>query len=241
MPHVYFSTRLSQSSISKSSSRVAIVGAATQFSIAMRSGEALRMDHTDDVVSEAALAAALEASGGVGFWMWDILRDEARADPVSALLFNISPARSRAGVSLSDLMEAVHPDDRTHIAQVILDCVRTGGSYTAEYRVCSPEGRLRWLFTRGHFYLDEGGRPTTGRGVIVEISDSKSAGTAFAQRDGTTIADTLSQTADLCLSLHNTVSHLGDAGLVALTETLLLEVGRRLADRQRSDPGGALH
>ena len=146
-----------------------------------------QMDSADDLVSEAALVAALEASGGVGFWMWDILKDEARADPVSALLFNISPARSRAGVRLSEILKAVHPDDQAHISQVILDCVRTGGSYTAEYRVCSPEGRLRWVFSRGHFYLDENGRPTTGRGVVVEISDSKVAGTAFARRDGATI------------------------------------------------------
>ena len=199
------------------------------------------MAQTDEDVSEAALVAALEASGGVGFWMWDILRDEARADPVSALLFNISPARSRAGVSLAELLEAVHPDDQPHISQVILDCVRTGGSYTAEYRVCSPEGRLRWLFTRGHFYLDQDGRPSTGRGVIVEILDSKSAGTAFAKRDGATIDDALSRTADLCLSLHDTVSQLGDTALVALTETLLIEIGRRLADRQRTERGDALH
>ncbi len=200
-----------------------------------------RMLQTDDVVSEAALVAALEASGGVGFWMWDILRDEARADPVSALLFNISPARSQAGVSLSEILKAVHPDDQPHISQVILDCVRTGGSYTAEYRVCSPAGRLRWLFTRGHFYLDQNGRPTTGRGVIVEISDSKPAGPAFAERDGTTIDDPLSLTADLCLSLHNTVSQLGDAALVALTETLLLEIGKRLADRERAERISGLH
>lgn len=199
------------------------------------------MDHADDVVSEAALVAALEASGGVGFWMWDILRDEARADPVSALLFNISPARSRGGVGLAELLKAVHPDDQPHISQVILDCVRTGGSYTAEYRVCSPAGRLRWLFTRGHFYLDQEGRPTTGRGVIVEISDSKSAGAAFAERDGDTIDDALNRTADLCLSLHNTVSQVGDTALVALTETLLLETGKRLAERQRAGRGGALH
>lgn len=199
------------------------------------------MDETaDDVVSEAALVAALEASGGVGFWMWDIRTDEAHADPVSALLFNISPARSRAGVSLSEILEAVHPDDRAHIAQVILDCVQSGSSYTAEYRVRSPEGRLRWVFTRGHFYLDADGRPTTGRGVIVEISDSKSAGTAFAQRDGTP-SDALNQAADLCLSLHNTVSQVGDAPILALTETLLLEIGRHLAARQRIVRGAALH
>jgi hypothetical protein len=200
-----------------------------------------QMDSADDLVSEAALVAALEASGGVGFWMWDILQDEARADPVSALLFNISPARSRAGVPLSEILKAVHPDDQAHISQVILDCVRTGGSYTAEYRVCSPEGRLRWVFSRGHFYLDENGRPTTGRGVIVEISDSKVAGTAFARRDGATIADALNRTADLCLSLHNAVSELHDARIVALTETLLLEIGRHLADRQRNAPGSLLH
>jgi hypothetical protein len=193
-----------------------------------------QMEDADDTVSEAALAAALESSGGVGFWMWDILKDDARADPVTALLFNLSPARSRAGVSLSEIMRAVHPDDQPHITQVILDCVRAGGSYTAEYRVCSPEGRLRWLFTRGHFYLDGNGRPTTGRGVVVEISDSKSAGAAFAQRDGATIDDALNRTADLCLSLHNAVSQLGDGNIVALTETLLLEIGRHLADRQRT-------
>ena len=151
------------------------------------------------------------------------------------------PARSRVGVSLAELLKAVHPDDQPHISQVILDCVRTGGSYTAEYRVCSPEGRLRWLFTRGHFYLDQDGRPTTGRGVIVEISDSKAAGAAFAERDGDTIDDALSRTADLCLSLHNTVSVVGDTALVALTETLLLEIGKRLAERQRAERSGGLH
>lgn len=194
----------------------------------------------DDVVSEAALAAALETSGGVGFWMWDIRADVAHADPVSALLFNISPARSRAGVSLSEILEAVHPDDRAHISQVILDCVQSGGSYSAEYRVRSPAGRLRWVFTRGHFYLDEHGRPTTGRGVIVEISDSKSAGTAFARRDGTLI-DALNQSADLCLSLHNTLSQVGDAPMLALAESLLLEIGRHLAAQQRIARGAALH
>jgi hypothetical protein len=199
------------------------------------------MDSQDDVVSEAALVAALTASGGVGFWMWDILNDDARADPVTALLFNISPARSRAGVSLSEILAAVHPDDQPHISQVILDCVRSGGSYTAEYRVCSPEGQLRWVFTRGHFYLDENGRPTTGRGVVVEISDSKSPGTAFAQRDAGSIEDALNRTADLCLSLHNAVSQIGDTRIVALTETLLLEIGRHLADRQRAAHDGILH
>ena len=195
----------------------------------------------DDVVSEVALCAALQASGGVGFWTWDIARDDARADPVSALLFNISPARSRAGVSLAEILEAVHPDDKAHIAQVILDCVESGGFYGAEYRVCSPAGRLRWVFTRGHFYLDETGRPTTGRGVIVEISDSKSAGTAFAQRDGASIDDALNRTADPCLTLHNAVSQLDDAHMQALTETLLLEIGRHLATRQRIAQDTALH
>ncbi|WP_342108322.1 PAS domain-containing protein [Methylobacterium sp. SI9] len=201
----------------------------------------VQMDQAaDDVVSEAALAAALETSGGVGFWMWDIRADVARADPVSALLFNISPARSRAGVSLSEILEAVHPDDQAHISQVILTCVQSGGSYTAEYRVRSPEGRLRWLFTRGHFYHDAQGRPTTGRGVIVEISDSKSAGTAFAQRDEAPI-DALNQAADLCLSLHNALSQFGEAPMLALTETLLLEIGQHLAARQRIARGHALH
>ena len=194
----------------------------------------------DDVVSEAALVAALENSGGVGFWMWDIRKDEARADPVSALLFNISPARSRVGVSLSEILAAIHPDDQPHISQVILDCVQSGSSYTAEYRVCSPAGRLRWLFTRGHFYRDAEGRPTTGRGVIVEISDSKSAGTAFARREDASL-DALNRTADLCLSLHNAISDLDDAPMLALTESLLLEIGRHLAARQRVTHGGGLH
>ncbi len=77
--------------------------------------------------------------------------------------------------------------------------------------------------------------------MIVEISDSKAAGAAFAERDGDTIDDALSRTADLCLSLHNTVSVVGDTALVALTETLLLEIGKRLAERQRAERSGGLH
>ena len=195
----------------------------------------------DDVVSEVALEAAIRASGGVGFWTWNIKDDIAQADAVSALLFNLAPSQSRQGVSISVLMKAVHPEDSERLSSTIMDRVETGGSYSTEYRVVSPTGKIRWLFTRGHFFLDTEGKPDRGRGVIVEITDTRKDTEAWIELDGETIDDPVNRAADYCLAAHNEISKIGNSKLLMTIEILLLDLGRLIADQQKSRNGGSVH
>lgn len=198
--------------------------------------------HPDTVVSEAALQAALAASGGMGAWEWNLVHDSAKADPVVALLFNLSPARSRSGVPFSVIAQAIHPEDRLRINDIIQACVREGTSYIAEYRVCSPSGRVRWVLSRGCFRLDQAGQPLEGRGIVLDITDLDVSTRAFAARTQEGDADsTLNHAADLGLGLYGIAEQLGSPRLKELTRQLLFELGRKLAQSEAAQYGRKLN
>jgi hypothetical protein len=185
-----------------------------------------------ETVSEAAVDDAIKASGGVGFWTWNIKDDIAQADTVSALLFNLTPARSREGVTLSVLMGAIHPEDLDKLSSTILQRVRTGGSYSMEYRVVSPAGKTRWLFTRAHFFLDAAGVPNRGRGVIVDITDAREDAEAWIDSHSEFADEPIGRAADHCLSAHHELSKTGNTKLLMSMEMLLMDLARMIADQQ---------
>ncbi len=198
--------------------------------------------HPDTVVSEAALQAALVASGGMGTWEWNLVEDSAKADPVVALLFNLSPARSRSGVPFGEIAQAIHPEDRARVNDIIQGCVREGRSYIAEYRVCSPSGRVRWILSRGCFRLDQAGQPLEGRGIVLDITDLDVSTRAFAARTQEGDADSsLNHAADLGLGLYGLAEQMGSSRLKELTRELLFELGHKLAQSDAAKRGRRLN
>ncbi len=195
----------------------------------------------DTIVSEAALQAAIDASGGMGAWEWNVAEDRACADPVVALLFNLSPAQSRGGVPFAVIARAIHPEDREQISSIIWGCVQGGGSYLAEYRVISPGGRVRWILSRGRFFLDEQGRPAEGRGVVIDITDADLSTRAFAARAQDELTDAMNEAADLGIRLHGLAKELSSPRLRTLTQQLLLELGRQLAQRESAEKRMGMH
>jgi len=131
------------------------------------------------------------------------------------------------------VLQAIHPDDIEPLFAIIGDRVRTGGSYSTEYRVVSPSGNVRWLFTRGHFFLDSEGQPDRGRGVIVEITDTRKNVEAWIELDNETIADPVNRAADYCLAAYNEISKIGNSKMLMTIEILLLDLGRMIADQHK--------
>ncbi|MGU3540175.1 PAS domain-containing protein [Methylobacterium sp. A54F] len=200
-----------------------------------------RRKPTPDSIPDLALEAALAASRGVGAWAWDIASDRASADPVVALLFNIDPDRSRAGVPFSEIAAAIHPEDRALISDIIWQAARAGGSYVAEYRVVSPHRRIRWVLSRGCFRCDASGEPIEGRGVALDVTDSHLGGQAFAIPTPDAAATLLELAADQCIALHRSVTRLEDPEFEAMTKALLVAFARRLARQQQSASRKRLH
>jgi hypothetical protein len=175
--------------------------------------------------------AALDASDVIGSWEWDIATDRVHADALVALLFNVDPDCAEAGASLAEFAAGIHPEDRERVTTLIGACARTGSSYVAEYRVCSADGVTRWILARGRYHVDVSGRPSRGRGIVIDITPSRMSEDAYV-RTGRDAVRPLERAADHCVAAHRALADEGDAHLTLLSEMLLLELGRKLAKRE---------
>lgn len=118
---------------------------------------------------------AIEAAGGIGAWDWDIKANKVYADAHYAALHGLSPDYAQAGLPVQSFTPAVHPDDRPRIRAASLAVMETGGDFADEYRLVQPDGSVRWVYARGSSYLDDEGVPSRNAGVVVDITERKTA------------------------------------------------------------------
>jgi PAS domain S-box-containing protein len=137
-----------------------------------------------DAVPQTAVAApglhlALDAAGMVA-WEWDLATGRVLWAGAHAL-WGTEGSISKDGSGADDLLAAVHPDDRAtvHCArdQAVTSAAlgSDGGGYQCEYRVIGPEGRTRWLESRGRVERRSSGRAWRIVGVSLDITDRKRA------------------------------------------------------------------
>ena len=69
----------------------------------------------------------------------------------------------------------IHPEDSVIAEKVTLDAVARHETHAVEYRVRRKDGKLCWVFERGHGVYDNQGKPIYLDGVIIDITDRKQA------------------------------------------------------------------
>ena len=127
--------------------------------------------------TQAQLQSAL-SSGLVGTWKFDIDNDILYPDENLSRMFGIEYPPQ--GCKQADLSSKIHPDDRAMIDQQRKESIRLGGQYETEYRVII-DGVTRWFFARGQTALNAGGRPAVFTGVIVDVTERKTAELALKE------------------------------------------------------------
>jgi PAS domain-containing protein len=109
--------------------------------------------------SEERLNVALDASGFVGTWDWDIPTDRVVADPRLIALFGGQAAWGREGVPPGEYLKALHPEDVPRVKAAFTAAIKTGKPFHQEYRLAQKDGSFRWLDARGRV----SGQPVTAR------------------------------------------------------------------------------
>jgi PAS domain S-box-containing protein len=103
-------------------------------------------------------------------------------DPAKNAMIYISPAyekiwgRSRTAVYNLALswLDHVHPDDREAVRQAALT-KQGAGTYNEEYRICRPDGEMRWISDRAFPLRGSDGEIYRILGVARDITESKQA------------------------------------------------------------------
>jgi len=138
---------------------------------------------------------ALAAGAIIGTWFWDVPSNRFTVDEAFARAFGLDPALGRIGLSLDQVIETVHPDDKASLSQAMGEALRRGGPYAHQYRTRRADGQYYWLEANGRVELAADGTPLSFPGVLLDIETRRAV---EAERDRATSAlrslnDTLEQ------------------------------------------------
>jgi two-component system, LuxR family, sensor kinase FixL len=100
--------------------------------------------------------------------------------PTSAELFGVALHPPKTWL---ELLAAVHEDDRAGVARKMEKAVESRDSLEVDYRVQTPNGRVRWLRQRGRCLHHRQELPMIMRGVIFDIDDQKRAERSLKARE----------------------------------------------------------
>jgi PAS domain S-box-containing protein len=145
--------------------------------------------------SEERLSLALNASGIVGVWDWDLAANRVSADRRFAEMYGVNPDEAESGAPLEAYLEGIHPQDRQQVAENIAAALEARGPYRGEYRLRNANDNARWVLATGTVVVDPSGQPVRIAGVAVDITEHKRAQEKLAESEAKfrAIADSMPQ------------------------------------------------
>src|SRR5271170_1815322 len=137
----------------------------------------MMVDITDRVrisQTKAALEFSLE-SGQVGDWDLDLLSDTSRRSLRHDQCFGYDSPIPEADWGVEEFIRHVHAEDRTWVQSSFRQAVEISQDWSAEFRVVWPDGSVHWLGARGRIYQVAEGKPSRMLGIVMDVTERKSA------------------------------------------------------------------
>jgi PAS domain S-box-containing protein len=107
----------------------------------------------------------------IGSWDWQITGNKLIWSDNHYWLLGLEPDEGE--VNIQTWYDRIHPDDLNWVRQRFYQSLAERTNYEAEYRVLHPNGRLRWMLSKGRGIYDEAGQAIRMVGVMIDISDRK--------------------------------------------------------------------
>jgi PAS domain S-box-containing protein len=115
----------------------------------------------------------------VGSWNWDVANNKLTWSDELRRIYGMTSPNGRVSqesqATFEAYLQAVHPEDRDTVKQIIDHTVQTHEPFRFSYRIVRPDGAIRWLQARGQLELDPAGRPVRIYGTGQDISELKQA------------------------------------------------------------------
>jgi PAS domain S-box-containing protein len=120
--------------------------------------------------SRRSLTMALEASRMTA---WEYEPATGMISWVDRTRLRRPSAGSEGPVQFADVLQHVHPDDRTMLLELADRLVNEGGAFSAEFRMFARDGSIRWMLGKGELLLKEGESGAKIAGVTLDVSELK--------------------------------------------------------------------
>jgi two-component system sensor kinase FixL len=152
--------------------------------------------------SQQRMALAIHAAN-LGIWVRDLVRNEVWATDEWRALLGFGKSER---IDLNGFLQKLHPEDREAVRQTLGKVLGGEGAYETEYRVVLPDGRMRWIASRGRVDFDANGKPVLVRGASLDITTRKLAEEAAHNLSGRLIQAQEEAQMRLARDLHDDLS-----------------------------------
>jgi PAS domain S-box-containing protein len=78
----------------------------------------------------------------------------------------------KTNISLEKIYDRIHPDDIEQFKERVDDLFKGGTEFNEKYRIVLPDGEIRWMWTRGEAFR-ENGNVNRVTGVTIDVTESK--------------------------------------------------------------------
>jgi PAS domain S-box-containing protein len=113
------------------------------------------------------------AAGQMGSWEWDPVNGDFVWDDGQYRIFGVDPASFE--LTIDNIKALIHPEDWKHLQSAIKPAAQNSPSFQSEFRVCRPNGELRWCIGTAVASVDATDNIVRISGVTVDITERKQA------------------------------------------------------------------
>ncbi len=132
---------------------------------------ALVRKKTEEILHEreASLILATNAAGA-GLWNMDIDTGSVWATKKLRELFDFDPDEQ---LTKESFYNRIHPEDLERVNQMVQQAILTGESFSCEYRLKLPTGKIRWIAARGQRHTVSADKADRLMGVSIDITERR--------------------------------------------------------------------
>ena len=125
-------------------------------------------DATAELAEHNRMLEMAEAAAHIGHWHYDLTDDGIRLSDEVYRLYGLKPGTI---LTMEDVIEFYHPDDRAIITQSMEAAIVSCQSHRYKARLLNEKGEIRHVEVRGQVDTDADGLATAILGVIIDRTD----------------------------------------------------------------------
>ncbi len=124
--------------------------------------------------SEERLLLAQD-SAGLAILDWVIATNTFVHSDNLVELFDLPSLAPGAAIAPTQLIDRIHPEDIGHLIGEFTQTSRTDNNFETEFRIVRSDGEVRWIASRGRFFIGPSGMPERMLSLSSDVTDRKAA------------------------------------------------------------------